>query len=109
MEYMTLLGHMNCKILIKIKYNLVHVMYKLNILLVWNGIRIKGSDTSGRIEVKAYGKWWYICDSDWTKDDADIACRQMEFDGAVSASNFVSIVCCIMFTHLNLYNIMVLV
>ena len=41
--------------------------------------------SSGRVEVFYNGKWGTICDNLWGSQDADVACRQLGYDGALSA------------------------
>lgn len=37
---------------------------------------------TGRLEMKVGNAWYRICDVNWGKSDADVACNQMGFDGA---------------------------
>lgn len=34
----------------------------------------------GRVEVRAYGRWGYVCDDQFTKTDADVLCRELGFN-----------------------------
>ncbi|XP_064650737.1 deleted in malignant brain tumors 1 protein-like isoform X2 [Lineus longissimus] len=44
--------------------------------------------SSGTVEVKKYGKWGVICDTGWGIGDANVACRQLGFKGAVPTTGF---------------------
>ena len=49
-------------------------------------LRLEGSKDYGRLEIEIDEYWRPICDSNWTLADATVACNQLGFEGALSAS-----------------------
>ena len=46
------------------------------------------SQTEGRVEIFYDGRWGTICDDSWNIDDANVVCRMLGFQRAVSAPGF---------------------
>ena len=46
------------------------------------------SPSSGRVEVLHMGTWGTIYDNSWDLREADVVCRQLGYDGALSAPSY---------------------
>ena len=44
-------------------------------------------ENEGRLEVRRGGIWTAVCNTSWGQDEADIACRQLGYSGALIANN----------------------
>lgn len=56
------------------------------VILLLLGIRLVGSSSprKGLVQVYYNKTWGWVCGDQWDKIDADVACRMMSFNGALS-------------------------
>ncbi len=40
---------------------------------------VGGSETEGDVQVCRHGVWGYICDQEWTENEARVVCRDQGF------------------------------
>ena len=50
-----------------------------------------GGPYSGYLELFHSGEWGLVCDDDWTREEADIVCKQLGFNRGVASTTQVKI------------------
>ncbi|XP_072050141.1 uncharacterized protein [Amphiura filiformis] len=57
-----------------------------NIRLVGDGDATNTNPSQGRVEVYYLGKWGIVCDDQWSRDNANVVCKELNYTrGAISA------------------------
>ena len=55
-------------------------------------VRLRGGKHpySGYLELWHSGEWGFVCDDDWSRQEADIVCKQLGFNRGVASTTQVS-------------------
>jgi len=53
-------------------------------------VRLPQNSFYGPVEVRRYGFWGHICDSDWDDNDANVVCRMLGFKSGQAVYTYIA-------------------